>query len=126
MQQALEKYPGAQPRFISDNGPQFLARDFKEFIRLVGATPVRTSPYDPQSNGKLERWHDSWKRACIRPSCPGSLDAARRRIASFVAYDNATRLHGALGYITPNAIASWKRRVSGANRRGESLRMVAG
>jgi len=40
------------PRIISDNGPQFIARDFKQFIRLCGMTHVRTSPYYPQSNGK--------------------------------------------------------------------------
>lgn len=56
IQRALEKFPGATPRIISDNGPQFIARDFKEFIRITGMTHVRTSPYYPQSNGKLERW----------------------------------------------------------------------
>ncbi len=52
-----EKYPDARARIISDNGPQFIAKDFKEFIRISGMTHVRTSPYYPQSNGKLERWH---------------------------------------------------------------------
>ena len=101
LQQALEKFPGTKPRIISDNGPQFLARDFKECIRLVGAIHVRTSPYDPQSNGKLERWHGSLQRECIRPSGPSSVDEARKRIASFVEHYNTVRLHSALGYITP-------------------------
>lgn len=101
LQQALEKHPSAKPRIISDNGPQFLARDFKEFIRLVGATHVRTSPYYPQSNGKLERWHGSLKQECVRPSCPGSVEEARRRIAGYVDHYNTQRLHSALGYITP-------------------------
>jgi len=101
LQQALEKFPGHQPRIISDNGPQFLARDFKEFIRLVGATHVRTSPYYPQSNGKLERWHGSLKRECVRPACPASVDEARRRIDQYVDHYNNVRLHSALGYITP-------------------------
>src|SRR2546427_7096392 len=61
LQRAREKYPEAKPRIISDNGPQFIARDFKEFIRIAGMTHVRTSPYYPQSNGKLERWHKSLK-----------------------------------------------------------------
>src|SRR5271165_4286345 len=55
LQQAREKFPGVKPRIISDNGPQFIAKDFKEFIRITGMTHVRTSPYYPQSNGKLER-----------------------------------------------------------------------
>jgi len=57
LQRALEAFPGARPRIISDNGPQFIARDFKRFVRAVGVSHVRTSPYYPQSNGKLERFH---------------------------------------------------------------------
>ncbi len=56
LQRAKEKFPEAKPRIISDNGPQFIAKDFKEFIRISGMTHVRTAPYYPQSNGKLERW----------------------------------------------------------------------
>ena len=48
LQQAKELYPEARPRIISDNGPQFIAKDFKEFIRISGMTHVRTSPYYPQ------------------------------------------------------------------------------
>jgi transposase InsO family protein len=101
LQRAIERYPGESPRIISDNGPQFIARDFKEFIRLVGATHIRTSPYYPQSNGKIERWHKSLKAECIRPSCPSSLEEARRRIQSYVEHYNAVRLHSAIGYVTP-------------------------
>jgi len=101
VQRALEKYPGERPRIITDNGPQFIARDFKQFIRMMGLTHVRTSPYYPQSNGKLERWHGSIKRECIRPACPGSLDEALRLVSSYVDDYNHRRLHSALGYITP-------------------------
>jgi putative transposase len=101
LQRAKEKYPDATPRIISDNGPQFMARDFKEFIRLHGMTHVRTSPYYPQSNGKLERWHGSLKRECIRPSCPESIEEARRKVEMFVDHYNHERLHSALGYIAP-------------------------
>ena len=97
----MEKYPGEHPRIITDNGPQFISRDFKQFIRLMGLTHVRTSPYYPQSNGKLERWHGSLKQECIRTSSLGSLEEARRRIAVYVDHYNHVRLHSALGYITP-------------------------
>jgi transposase InsO family protein len=49
IQAAVEKYPGVKARVITDNGPQFIARDFKEFIRIDGLTHVKTSPYYPQS-----------------------------------------------------------------------------
>lgn len=101
VQRALEKHPDAQPRIISDNGPQFIARDFKEFIRLAGITHVRTSPYYPQSNGKLERWHGSLKQECIRPAAPASLEEARRRVADYVEHYNHVRLNSAIGYLTP-------------------------
>ena len=93
--------PGVTPRIISDNGPQFIARDFKEFIRICGMTHVRTSPYYPQSNGKLERWHRSVKSECIRPSTPLSLDDARRSVSDYVTHYNEVRLHSAIGYVTP-------------------------
>ena len=101
VQRGLEKYPGQKPRIISDNGPQFIARDFKEFTRLTGITHVRTSPYYPQSNGKLERWHKSLKSEGIRPFSPADLAEARRRVAAYVEYYNQVRLHSAVGYITP-------------------------
>jgi transposase InsO family protein len=101
LQRAAEKYPGQKPRIISDNGPQFMARDFKEFIRLMGMTHVRTSPYYPQSNGKLERWHGTMKCECIRPAAPASLEEARRLMVDYVEHYNHVRLNSAIGYITP-------------------------
>jgi len=44
LQRAKEKFPNARPRIISDNGPQFIAKDFKEFIRISGMTHIRTAP----------------------------------------------------------------------------------
>ncbi|MHC4067683.1 MAG: transposase [Planctomycetota bacterium] len=101
LQRAREKFPGARPRIISDNGPQFLAKDFKEFLRLCGMTHVRTSPYYPQSNGKLERYHKTIKGECIRPGTPLSLGDARRIVSAYVIEYNERRLHSAIGYITP-------------------------
>jgi len=101
LERAKEKYPEAKPRIISDNGPQFIARDFKEFIRISGMTHVRTSPFYPQSNGKLERWHKSLKSECIRPLTPLSVEDARRLIQSYVDRYNTVRLHSAIGYVAP-------------------------
>lgn len=101
LQRAREKYPHARPRIISDNGPQFIAKDFKEFIRISGMTHVRTSPYYPQSNGKIERWHKSLKQECIRPGTPLNLEDAKRLVTQYVIHYNYRRLHSAIGYITP-------------------------
>lgn len=101
IQRAREKFPGESPRIISDNGPQFIAREFKEFIRLTGMTHVRTSPYYPQSNGKIERWHGSLKSECVRVASPESVEEARHKVAAYVEHYNHVRLHAALGYLTP-------------------------
>ncbi|MCG2681551.1 MAG: IS3 family transposase [Kiritimatiellae bacterium] len=101
LERAKEKYPKARPRIISDNGPQFIARDFKEFIRISGMDHVRTSPFYPQSNGKLERWHQTVKSEAVRPKCPLSLEDARRIVGEFVERYNTRRLHSAIGYVTP-------------------------
>ena len=101
LQRAKEQYPDARPRVITDNGPPFIAKDFKEFIRLCEMTHVRTSPYYPQSNGKLERWHHSFKSEGFRPGVPLSLEDGRRVAARYIDYYNTERLHSALGYVTP-------------------------
>ncbi len=101
IQRGREKFPGVTPRIISDNGPQFIAKDFKEFIRIGGMTHVRTSAYYPQSNGKIERWHRTIKGDCIRTQTPLSLEDAQRIVAGYVAHYNNVRLHSAIGYITP-------------------------
>ena len=101
LQRAHEKFPDARPRMITDNGPQFVAKDFKEFVRISGMTHVRTSPYYPQSNGKYESFNKSVKSECIRPRTPLSLEDARRVVGEFVEHYNDERLHSGIGYVTP-------------------------
>ncbi len=101
LQRAHEKFPKAKPRIISDNGPQFIAKDFKEYIKLTGMSHVRTSPFYPQSNGKLERYHKTIKSECIRPKVALSLEDARNQIDGYIRFYNNERLHSAIGYIAP-------------------------
>jgi transposase InsO family protein len=101
LQRAREKSPQARPQIITDNGPQFVAKDFKEFLRLWQTTHVLTSPHYPQSNGKLERYHRTLKEQAIRPKTPLTLEDARRVVGQFVEHYNTVRLHSALGYVTP-------------------------
>ena len=75
LERAKEKYPQAKPRIISDNGPQFIARDFKEFIRVSGMTHVRTSPSYPQSN--------AYASHCTSFEHCGRTEAVGRRSDSF-------------------------------------------
>ncbi|NOT01897.1 MAG: DDE-type integrase/transposase/recombinase [Phycisphaerales bacterium] len=142
LQRAREKFPRAAPRIISDNGPQFIARDFKEFIRMCGMTHVKTSPYYPQSerdqggsvNGKIERWHKSLKNECIRPGVPLSLQEARRLVGAYVNHYNTVRLHSAIGYVTPkdriegrqaDIFAERDRKLEAARERRRAARLQA-
>ena len=102
IQKGKECHPGVTPRIITDNGPQFLAKDFKEFIRLSGMTHVKTSPYYPQSNGKIERFHRTLKHDAVRKQTPLSKADADRVVGRFVTHYNTERLHSALGYVTPH------------------------
>lgn len=101
VQIAQECFPGSRSRIISDNGSQFISKEFQEFIGLHGFTHVKTSPYYPQSNGKIERWHKSLKGECIRHKSLTDLEQAQETIDIYIAYYNQARLHSAIGYITP-------------------------
>lgn len=101
LQKAHERFPEAKPRMISDNGKQFVAYDFKEFVRQKEMSHVTTSPCYPQSNGKIERWHRSLKEECVRPAALDDIDSARQIIQLYVAHYNNVRLHAAIGYIAP-------------------------
>ena len=134
LQRARETFPGERPRIITDNGPQFIARDFQAFLRLSGMTHVRTSPYYPQSNGKIERWHGTLKQDCLRPHVPLSLEDARRLVEGFVNHYNHKRLHSAIGYITPadmlagraaEIFAERDRKLEAARERRRSARQLA-
>jgi len=98
---AHERFPGAQPRIFSDSGSAFIARDFKTFIRQAVMIHGRTSPYYPQSNSKIERFHRTLKNDAIRRFEPSDPEQARQVIARFVEHYNQMRLHSAIGYVTP-------------------------
>jgi hypothetical protein len=130
---AHEMFPNQRPRIISDNGPQFIAKDFKEFIRIRGMTHVRTSPYYPQSNGKIERFHKSYKTECVREKVPLSLEDAQRLTTGYVTHYNEARLHSAIGYVTPKdkllgnddaLFAARDRKLAEARERRKQLRQT--
>ena len=101
LERAKEIFPGVTPRIISDNGPQFISKDFKEYIKLSGMTHVRTTPYYPQSNGKVERVQKTIKQQTIRKKAPESLKGARVDVKIYVDHYNNERLHSSIGYIAP-------------------------
>ena len=83
-QTALEKIPGVHPRYITDNGKQFTGKKFQYIIALHGLTHVITSPYYPQSNGKVERFHGTIKKECIQKKALLDQDHAKIIIGSYI------------------------------------------
>jgi len=108
VQRALEKNPEAHGVIISDNGPQFISKDFHDFIRQHELTHVTTSVYYPQSNGKLERFHGTIKQEEIRANSYLDIEDARRRVERYIRYYNEQRLHSSLYYLTPQEVFEGK------------------
>lgn len=104
IERAKALFPTARPRIISDNGSQYVSHEFREFIAQSGMTHVRTSPYYPQSNGKIERFHGTLKRECVRPKTPVGLQDARATVTRYIEHYNTVRLHSAIGYLAPVAV----------------------
>ena len=84
IERALEKLPeeAPRPRIITDNGGQYVASEFKAYLRERDISHSRARPRHPQSNGKIERFHKSLKVECIRRKAMGSLEEARILITS--------------------------------------------
>ena len=80
---------------------------------------IRTSPYYPQSNGKLESWHRSLKSEWFRPGSPATKEEAETRIAKYFNDYNTVRLHSAIGYITPADYLAGLSEVIGKERDGK-------
>ena len=85
---------------LSDNGPGYISRQFGDYLRLVGIRHILASPFHPQTNGKIERYHRTLKgELSLMPyEMPGELEEA---IRAFIEYYNYRRYHEGLGDVTP-------------------------
>lgn len=106
IQRALEKYSDENPKIISDNGSQYISKDFQGFLKEAGLQHIRTSVAYPQSNGKLERFHRSINSEFLRNHSLIDLEDARKQIDLYVNYYNTKRLHSSLFYLTPEDFLS--------------------
>ena len=90
-------------RLLSDNGSGYVSRAFRDYLSLVGIRHIRAAPYHPQTNGKLERYHQSIKQEVnqVPYEAPSDLEEA---ISGFVDYYNNRRYHKALGNVTPDDV----------------------
>src|SRR5690242_15287503 len=88
-----------RPRLLSDNGPSYVAGDLADWLGSRGMTHIRGAPRHPQTQGKIERWHQTLKNRILLEHAylPGELEA---RVAAFVEHSNHTRAHESLGNLT--------------------------
>ena len=95
-------------RLLSDNGPGYISRSFGDYLRLVGIRHILASPFHPQTNGKLERYHRTIKLDVNQTPYDvlGNLEIA---ITEFVNCYNNRRYHKALGNVTPSDVLDGRR-----------------
>jgi putative transposase len=89
-----------RPRLLSDNGASYISGELADYIKDNGMNHVRGAPYHPQTQGKIERWHQTLKNRILLENyfLPSDLE---RQIESFVEYYNHHRYHESLKNVTP-------------------------
>ena len=89
-----------RPRLLSDNGASYISADLAEWLDDKGMQHVRGAPYHPQTQGKIERWHQTLKNRILLENyyLPGDLE---RQVTAFVEHYNHGRYHESLGNLTP-------------------------
>jgi transposase InsO family protein len=101
LQTAVDQTPGATPEVVTDNGPEFVSQDFVRVVKAQELQRIRTRVHHPQSNGRIERYHRTFREEGWAGAQPADYPAAQTLIARWVETYNHTRLHSALNYLTP-------------------------
>ena len=89
-----------KPRLLSDNGPSYVAGELADYLADKNMRHVRGAPFHPQTQGKIERWHQTLKNRILLENyfLPGDLEA---QVKAFVEYYNHHRYHESLKNVTP-------------------------
>ena len=89
-----------KPRLLSDNGPSYVSAELAEYLDDKGMKHSRGAPYHPQTQGKIERWHQTLKNRILLENyfLPGDLEL---QIEAFVDHYNNNRYHESLKNLTP-------------------------
>jgi transposase InsO family protein len=89
-----------RPRLLSDNGPSYISGDLAKWLDDRSMDHVRGAPYHPQTQGKIERWHQTLKNRILLENyyLPGDLET---HIEAFVEHYNHRRYHESISNLTP-------------------------
>lgn len=101
VQRVRDAYPNCKPKLITDNGSQFISRDFKMLLHQIDIQHVRTRRNHPQTNGKIERMNGSVKHEALFPNAPQSYSEACEILHDYNYFYNYQRLHASLSFVRP-------------------------
>jgi putative transposase len=89
-----------KPRLLSDNGASYVAGELADYLADKGMGHVRGAPYHPQTQGKIERWHQTLKNRLLLNNyyLPSELE---QEIGQFIEYYNHERYHESINNLTP-------------------------
>ena len=92
-----------KPRLLSDNGPSYVSAELADWLNTKQIDHVRGAPYHPQTQGKIERWHQTLKNRILLENyyLPGDLE---QNIRAFVDHYNHGRYHESLSNLTPGDV----------------------
>jgi putative transposase len=111
-------------RLLTDNGSGYLAHALQDHLSMLSIRHIRCAPHHPQTNGKIERFHETLKSR-VNLLVYTSPDEPRRAIGEFIEFYNHRRYHEGIGNVAP-ADLYYQRRQTILERRAEQKRSTIG